>query len=274
MLKQRLLTAAVLIPLVVAAILLLPTHLFQYLIALIVGLAAWEWFSIIGLKTLATKLGGFALLLASIISTASLIVPTNLVTLASTIWLLISLFVVFYAAKPFSPPVLTLLQNKVFGLLSSCVILSLFFLTTLAIHTLLNGPMLILAVMVSVWLADTGGYFAGKRWGKHKLAPLISPNKTWQGFYGAMSLVAIWALMSYQFLSPESITLGIWFMLMIMSAAISVIGDLFESVYKRIHNVKDSGQLLPGHGGILDRIDSLLAAIPVFYAGLVISGSV
>jgi phosphatidate cytidylyltransferase len=134
--------------------------------------------------------------------------------------------------------------------------------------------MLILAVMVSVWLADTGGYFAGKRWGKHKLAPLISPNKTWQGFYGAMSLVAIWALMSYQFLSPESITLGIWFMLMIMSAAISVIGDLFESVYKRIHNVKDSGQLLPGHGGILDRIDSLLAAIPVFYAGLVISGSV
>ena len=131
----------------------------------------------------------------------------------------------------------------------------------------------LLYVMVSVWLADTGGYFAGKKWGKDKLAKVISPNKTWQGVYGALALTSIWAVLAYLLNINGSLSLLAWLGLTLVTVLISIVGDLFESLFKRAHQVKDSGNLLPGHGGILDRIDSLIAAVPIFVAGLAVLGA-
>jgi phosphatidate cytidylyltransferase len=127
---------------------------------------------------------------------------------------------------------------------------------------------------VSVWLADTGGYFAGKRWGKTPLAKAVSPNKTWQGVWGALTLTGAWALLAYALGINGDLSLLSWLLLTLFTVMISIIGDLFESLFKRSYNVKDSGNLLPGHGGILDRIDSLIAAVPVFVAGLVLLGGI
>ena len=118
--------------------------------------------------------------------------------------------------------------------------------------------------MVLVWVADSGAYFAGKSFGKHKLAPNVSPGKTWEGVFGALILVIFYSLIAPFWLPIENDMIK-W--LVIVSAVLvplSIIGDLFESLMKRHSGIKDSGKLLPGHGGVLDRIDGLTPAIPVF----------
>jgi phosphatidate cytidylyltransferase len=112
-------------------------------------------------------------------------------------------------------------------------------------------------------------YFAGRRFGKRKLAPSISPGKTWEGVYGALVAVAVYALVLLAFAEGAGYSVPIfpsgaivWVALVLALAGVSIVGDLFESQLKRHHGVKDSGKLLPGHGGVLDRIDALLAALP------------
>ena len=126
------------------------------------------------------------------------------------------------------------------------------------------GNWLIMAVMVLVWGADIGAYFSGKAFGKRKLAPQVSPGKSWEGVYGGLALsLVITAVVGL----VRDWTLG-QMILGLLGAAIvvfiSVVGDLTESMFKRQSGIKDSSNLLPGHGGVLDRIDSLTAAIPVF----------
>jgi phosphatidate cytidylyltransferase len=120
-----------------------------------------------------------------------------------------------------------------------------------------------------VVLSDTGGYIAGVFLGKHKMAPSISPGKTWEGVYGALAAVAIYALLLLPFASAagytrslDAIAAAIWVALALLLTGMSIIGDLFESQLKRQRGVKDSGAILPGHGGVLDRIDALTAAMP------------
>jgi phosphatidate cytidylyltransferase len=124
------------------------------------------------------------------------------------------------------------------------------------------GQWMLLIAIAVVALADIGGYVAGNIWGKHKLAPRVSPGKTWEGFAGAMvfQLLFIVGLMS---LLPHLVAKDL-FILIIPVALYSILGDLFESMLKRHRGVKDSGQLLPGHGGLLDRIDGFMAALPLF----------
>jgi phosphatidate cytidylyltransferase len=123
--------------------------------------------------------------------------------------------------------------------------------------------------MAIVWLADTAAYFAGRAFGRRKLAPAISPGKTWEGVYGALAAVAVYALALVPFAqaagyqgAPAPAAIAAWVVLAVALAALSVCGDLLESLLKRHAGVKDSGRLLPGHGGVLDRIDALLAAMP------------
>jgi phosphatidate cytidylyltransferase len=132
-----------------------------------------------------------------------------------------------------------------------------------------RSPALLLALMAIVWVADTAAYFAGRRFGKRRLAPSISPGKTWEGVYGALIAVAIYAIALLPFstragysgpMLPAAAT--VWIVLVLVLAGVSIVGDLFESQLKRQRGVKDSGKLLPGHGGILDRIDALMAALP------------
>jgi len=132
-----------------------------------------------------------------------------------------------------------------------------------------RGPGLLLALMAIVWIADTAAYFAGRRFGRHKLAPSISPGKTWEGVAGAMLAVAAYALALLAFAESggwvHAVTPGAaaaWTVLAVLLASLSIVGDLFESHMKRQRGVKDSGRLLPGHGGVLDRIDALIAAMP------------
>ncbi|MDR0770933.1 MAG: phosphatidate cytidylyltransferase [Burkholderiales bacterium] len=133
------------------------------------------------------------------------------------------------------------------------------------------SPWLLLAVLVLVWLADSAAYFAGRAFGKHKLAPKTSPGKTWEGVFGALLAVTVYALAVAPFMLPEASALRtlpvivqwlVWLGLAWVLMVLSVFGDLFESLIKRMADRKDSGALLPGHGGILDRIDSLLTTVP------------
>ena len=126
-----------------------------------------------------------------------------------------------------------------------------------------SGALWLLYIMILVWGADSGAYMFGKLFGKHKLAPKVSPGKTWQGFIGGLFTAGIisWGYSAWANLDVSPSTL---LLCSVIAALASVLGDLTESMFKREAGIKDSGHLIPGHGGILDRIDSLTAAVPVF----------
>jgi phosphatidate cytidylyltransferase len=131
-----------------------------------------------------------------------------------------------------------------------------------------DGPYVILYLLVLVWAADSGAYFAGRKWGKRKLAPVISPGKSWEGVYGAIALCSVLAVavgLAYGETLKQAAGLLLVSLLTVM---FSIVGDLLESLMKRQAGIKDSSNLIPGHGGVLDRIDSLTAAAPVFFIGL------
>lgn len=144
------------------------------------------------------------------------------------------------------------------------------------------GYGMVLYFFLLIWAADVSAYFVGKKWGKDKLAPEISPGKTVQGMYGALAsaLICGIGLRLYYGISPletDGAQVAVLMsmdmvMLSVLTVLISIYGDLFFSLVKRKKGVKDSGTLLPGHGGILDRVDSLIAAVPFFYAGIVLIG--
>ncbi len=143
------------------------------------------------------------------------------------------------------------------------------------IHQYFNqGGWILLYLLTLVWVADIGAYFSGRKFGKYKLAPGISPGKTWEGVAGGIVLNLGWMLIVFQI--GEGWNLALWQFLLIglATSVISIIGDLYESVLKREASVKDSGRLLPGHGGVLDRIDSVIAATPVFITGFYAVGAV
>lgn len=148
------------------------------------------------------------------------------------------------------------------------VILVALWLALIAIKAQANGHWLLLWLIVIVVLADTGAYFCGRRWGKHKLAPEVSPGKSWEGFFGGLACNAVASLVVGLFLSLGAVGLLTFVAVSLATAVASVYGDLCESMLKRDQSIKDSGSLLPGHGGIMDRIDSLTAAAPVYALGL------
>lgn len=145
--------------------------------------------------------------------------------------------------------------------------------STLAIYSLwANSPWWLMYLFALVWVADSGAYFSGKAFGKHKLIPDVSPNKTIEGLVGGLALTTcvIVGVAYYRHLAGTTLV-GFILLSMVVVLA-SVLGDLFESLLKRKANIKDSGSLLPGHGGVLDRIDSLLAAAPIFAFGFWMAG--
>lgn len=274
MLKQRLWTAAILIPLVLLSILYLPTIILQWVIAGTIVLAALEWFSIIGFASRIQM--SLAIGLLGITASLIYLLPISTVMLIATIiWGLILIAVTRYAHRAMPTHMQSLLMKPLFAVTIASVVLALFWHSAVILHQSSSlGPKQLLFVMVLVWLADTGGYFAGKKWGKTSLAKAISPNKTWEGVAGALVLGSIWTSMAYFSGISGSLSFSQWLLLSLSALLISVVGDLFESLFKRCHKVKDSGNLLPGHGGMLDRIDSLIAAVPVFASGLFLLGAI
>lgn len=273
MLKQRLITAAILIPLVVWALLALSTESLSYGLGLVALLAAWEWLQLMGFKQkYQLTLVLIAMLLTGYLALFYLPIKV-LLTVTLMIWLSASIIILLFAHKPLPENLLNLFKTPLVGVIIAAVVLIGFVASASLLHSFPEqGPALLLFVLVSVWLADTGGYFAGKRFGKYKLAKAISPNKTWEGVAGALVLNGVFATGFYLFVLESSLSLISWLFLTALTVLISIVGDLFESVFKRCFNVKDSGQLLPGHGGMLDRIDSLLAAVPVFTVAVLLIG--
>ena len=181
----------------------------------------------------------------------------TLCLIASILWAVVFLWVQGYPSSAilWSP-------RPILGLLGIALLTITWVAIALIIHQP-HGPWLLLFAFAVVALADVGGYVAGNLFGKHKLAPLVSPGKTWEGFFGGILLQCILIASMASFM-PEKITTIMLVALVIPVSLYSVLGDLFESMIKRHSGVKDSGNILPGHGGVLDRIDGLIAALPLF----------
>ena len=266
----RIITALALIPLVLGITLYGSRELFAGLCALMVLAAAWEW---VGLtaprrrrrKVLALALG--VLLLALCYYHIDSMVTFVIMGLALLWWGAALVLIRRYrGSSKFSPGPVLQAGIGVLVLLPAWVAL-------VALHTRseLDGPLLVSCLFIMIWAADSGAYYAGRRWGRRKLAVHISPGKTLEGLLAALlaGLLAAWVC-ALQVLQVPPAKLVLFMLLCLVTIAMSVVGDLAESMIKRSRGVKDSGELLPGHGGALDRIDSLTAAAPVFFTGVLL----
>lgn len=273
MLKQRLITAIILVPLVIFSVLKAPTAVVAFLFALIVLAAGWEWNTL--MKTTRAARSGLAIALLLLLLPGGYLVIDDgfsvqvLLAMASALWLV--LFVAVVRAERYAEVVQAADKSRYVPL--GLFVLLFAWCAAVALHAGENrGPELLVYALALVWLADSGAYFAGRRWGKDKLAPDLSPGKTWQGLYGALVTTFLFALAAAWYFALTGAGLVIFVLVSMVAVVFSVIGDLFESWIKRRAGVKDSGHILPGHGGVLDRIDSLLAALPIFAFGLRVFG--
>lgn len=285
MLRQRLLTIAVLLPLFVWCVLALPTPYFALLIALMVLLGAWEWAELVGLSGRGERIAYLVIMGAALGGAAwltSIPLLRDVVLAGAVVWWGIAMtWIRRYSRDPRGflhalradrvrgfPP------RWLFGMLGVVVLMPAWLGLVIIHGNAFAGGYLVLLLMSLVWGADSGAYVAGRLWGRTKLAPEVSPGKSWEGVYGGLAVALLLALGSGVWFGLDWRTLVTLTLLGFVTVMFSIIGDLFESMVKRLAGVKDSGRLLPGHGGVLDRIDSVTAAAPVFALGLIWQGVV
>ena len=264
-LKRRVATALLLLPLAIALVLFAPQDAFALGAAAVFVVAALEWAPLAGWGAGARPwlyALGLALALAATWWFAFELPPVGRALLATGLawWTLALVWLVGRWPLPTGAKLLA-------GLLT----LAPAWYAVVTLHGLRSGPALVLLLLLIIWAADVGAFFAGHAFGRHKLAPEVSPGKTWEGALGGFVLAALVAGVGATLLG---FALGSFVLLALVTIAASIVGDLTESLLKRQAGAKDSGVLLPGHGGVLDRLDSLFSAAPVFLAGwLLIVGS-
>jgi len=263
-LKQRVLTALVLVPLVVWALFRLPTWGLAILLGIFVLGAAWEWSALAGLKGTAAR-AAYVLALAVFGYVGLLVDRTVVIALGVAWWAWALAEMALFKQLDHG-----MLRRRAGKLVAGALVLVPAWVASLHLHAVdPRTPWALLFLFVLVWSADSAAYFVGKRFGRHKIAPHISPGKSYQGLFGAMGAVLVLAALSGRFLFDYSGgTLLMWICVALLATLFSLVGDLMESRIKRIAGVKDSGALLPGHGGICDRIDGFTAAAPVFAVGM------
>lgn len=279
MLKQRIITALILAPSAIAAIFYLPLNYFSALLLTIMAIGAWEWGPLMGFANKRRRLL-FVLTNIAIIATLWHFFPPEVLwqqngELHQQVTYLLWVAVAWWALSAF----LTVLYPRcssfwsahrsvrgIFGWLTLVP-------TWLAFMVIRSseygadthhGAQLLMALFIMVWSADIGAYFVGKSIGKHKLMPNVSPGKTMEGFLGGMVFACILVVIAGLSLDWNSKQFYLALFVTVIITVISVLGDLNESMFKRQAGVKDSGTILPGHGGVLDRIDSLTATAPIF----------
>lgn len=294
MLIQRIITASVLATVAVVAVLELPAIYFSLFIALIVLAAAWEWLELTNVDSLFKKIQFMLWLILPMLGVtywtvflelmAELLEWPEIKNYSDALEWLVIAPVVFWLLmmtliRQAAPELLKMqIKPAVQTFMGWLVLVSAWmFLSKLRAY---YGSGMVMYFLILIWLADISAYFAGKKWGKDKLSPEISPGKTVQGMYGALAsaVLAGVGLRIYYGLSvfeQEGAQLVVLMavdiiLLSVLTVLISIYGDLFFSLIKRRKGVKDSSKLLPGHGGILDRVDSVIAAAPFFYAGIVL----
>ncbi|MGE0113664.1 MAG: phosphatidate cytidylyltransferase [Steroidobacteraceae bacterium] len=264
MLKQRIITALLIGLPVIAVLLWLPRLLTVMLFAVVVLLAGWEWSALARLQRPVIR-GLYLLLLAAgmLLSWRYLHAGGALFTLlqCSLVWWLLALLWILLRPQLMSQPL---------AAVAGLMVLVPAWLTLALMHLQLPaGPQWVLFLFLMIVSADIGGFLFGRRFGHTKLAPRVSPGKTWEGVAGGLLLSMLVATAGgYWFAVP----LRGFLPLCLTTVLMSVVGDLTESLFKRHAGLKDSGNLLPGHGGVLDRIDSMTAAAPVFLSGLLYLG--
>jgi CDP-diglyceride synthetase len=279
LLKQRIITAVILAPAAIAAIFYLPISYFAGLLMATIAIGAWEWARFMGLVNTIQRLG-YVIITSAIIAALWFLLPVDETWLVitsvqheitsmlwlSVIWWLFAALLMFLYPKSSAFWANNKFLIALFGWLT-LVPTWLAFMVLRTNNYILDefqGAQLLMYLFMLVWSADVGAYFVGKSLGKHKLMPNVSPGKTIEGFLGGVVCAAILTVIvgvSLQWSSDKFITA---LLVTLLITSISVLGDLTESMFKRQVGVKDSGTILPGHGGILDRIDSLTATAPVF----------
>lgn len=265
--KTRTLTALVLAPVAIALILFVPTALFAAITGAVFLYAIWEWTRLLGLRAEASRGVVVALHAAAMIAlwfTRGGAAWWAVILAGAAWWTIATLWL-----RRFSFGVAPTQENTALKLLAGALIVIPAWCGLLQVHAGADrGPWWTLFGLMLVWVADSGAYLAGSRWGTTKLAPRISPGKTWAGVYGALAASALVGVMGAWLLGVHGVALAGIFVLAMLTVLASIVGDLFESLIKRHANMKDSGDLFPGHGGMFDRLDSVFAALPIWAAGL------
>lgn len=261
MLKKRIITGLILAVIVLSVVFLAHNVFFAWATAAFFLLGAWEWACLSGLKNIIHR-AIYVIAMALVFLLCWYLSVFLVVLVACVFWLVALFFVIKFPKKQ-------AVWSKLRFLIGAFV-LAPSWLAINVLHASQHGLYLILSLFFLVWSADIGAYFAGKFWGKHKMMPRVSPGKTWEGFAGGLLLSMLLASILSSWL--PNLTVTEWFIMLLSVVLLNiyaVTGDLFESMIKRYCQVKDSGKMLPGHGGILDRIDSLCAAAPIFLLGLI-----
>ncbi len=277
MLRQRVVTAVIMAALFLAAVATLDLIALAILFGVVAAAAVWEWSSLAGWSKVWQR-GVYTALFLVLLCVLWLIcglgqspdreVLQPWLGVACLFWSIAMLLVESYPGSSW------LWRNTATRSLMGWLILAATWLATLFLLTLPGGTVLMIILVIAVAAADIGAYFSGRRWGRHKLAPSVSPGKTWEGLWGGLAGVMLLTSVIIAVLPRHLSHLPMETLLLIglAVAGASVLGDLTVSMVKRSSGVKDSGALLPGHGGLLDRIDSLCAAAPVFALGLILAG--
>lgn len=261
MLRTRIVTALLLVAGLALILFVLPPLAAVLTFAVIAALAAWEWGGLMRQDQPARVMYAFVLLLFcwQLTVAAPQLVPV-LLAVSAVFWILV--VPLWFRFK------WTLAGNDFFGYLLGALVILPTWAAMVALHAV--STWLLLAVMALVWVADISAYFTGRKFGKHKLAATISPGKTWEGVAGAVvgvliygTIVLIYSPLAALLQDKFPFAMPLMVLLLVLLTAVSVMGDLFESLLKRQAGIKDSSNLLPGHGGVLDRIDALTSTLPL-----------
>lgn len=278
MLKQRILTALVLLPLALYCVFWLPLAGFAVFAQLILMLGAWEWSPLMGFNKVAGRVA-YTFVVGVIISVLTYLTPFADIwqadglakamlypIIAGCIWWIIALVLIV------NYPTSRRWWSRSRGIVAVFGLLTLIpawagLVSVRSIdyaETPMYGGFAVLFILLLVWAADVGAYFAGVRYGRNKMMPAVSPGKTMEGLCGGISLAFVVMMVIAHWAKIPADDFTGYYLTGLLTVIASVFGDLNESMFKRCAGVKDSGRILPGHGGILDRIDSLTAAVPVF----------
>lgn len=257
MLRQRIITALILAALVIGAIFWLPSRITAVIITLLMLAGAWEWSAFPGFKHVAARLGYVAVIAAcmAFVWLQGIDSPrANQLLPAAMIWWVVAFFWVISIPGH---------VNRGSAALAGVLVLVPAWLALLRLHQ--QAPYWLLFLLLLVVAADVGAYFAGRQFGRHKLAPKVSPGKTWEGVGGGIVAAGIMAAIGTTVFAVDIVSFAAVCAIVVVA---SIVGDLTESLFKRHAGLKDSGTLLPGHGGVLDRVDSVTAAAPIFLLGM------
>ncbi|MDH3490688.1 MAG: phosphatidate cytidylyltransferase [Gammaproteobacteria bacterium] len=255
MLRTRIITAVIALAVLGVVLFVIPSQLAELFIAVVVLAGAWEWSGFLGVSGSMSR-SAYTLVIGTLMVATYMLLPVvsvPVLQIAFLWWFGAFVWTLFYPTS--IPPIIRMIVGA--------LVLVPMFLALILLYRM--GPLVLLLALLIVWAADAGAYFAGKQFGRVKLAPSISPGKTWEGVLGGLVAVALLALAVAQW-SDASLAVLLPFCLAV--AALSIVGDLTVSMFKRTAGVKDSGSLFPGHGGVLDRVDSVAAAAPLFALGL------